>query len=83
MDPNSFSNSSYSCSSEDVDSVIKLTNEAFRATRSGDMGKEYPTLLCKSNANNLKVIKQTGKVASTQNCLVVELSSQRSLMLVS
>lgn len=54
-----------SARAEDVPGLVALANKVFRAPpRPGDMGKEFPVLLCADNVDNLLIYRDAGRVVS-------------------
>lgn len=49
---------------EELREVIDLSNKVFRGNSEGDMGKEYPLLFSPKNCENLRIIREDGKVVS-------------------
>jgi len=48
---------------DELEAVVALSNLVFRS-KGGDMGREYPTLFCPENAENLRIFLDDGKPVS-------------------
>ena len=49
---------------DELEAVIALSNAIFRSRREGDMGREFPTLFCEENCENLRIFLDDGKPVS-------------------
>ncbi|MCD6505215.1 GNAT family N-acetyltransferase [Candidatus Poribacteria bacterium] len=49
---------------DELEAVIALSNSVFRSRRDGDMGREFPTLFCEENCENLRIFLDDGKPVS-------------------
>lgn len=49
---------------KELEEVIALSNKVFRSNNEGDMSREYPLLFSPENCENLRIIKEEGKVVS-------------------
>ncbi|HEX29105.1 TPA: GNAT family N-acetyltransferase, partial [Candidatus Poribacteria bacterium] len=49
---------------DELEAVIALSNSVFRSRREGDMGREFPTLFCEENCENLRIFLDDGKPVS-------------------
>jgi GNAT superfamily N-acetyltransferase len=58
---------------EELSEIIELSNKVFRSELSGDMGKEFPLLFSPENCENLRIIKEDGKIVSLVGILFTDL----------
>ncbi|MGB9681774.1 MAG: GNAT family N-acetyltransferase [bacterium] len=58
---------------EELSEIIDLSNRVFRTEVTGDMKKEFPLLFSPENCENLRIIKEDGKVVSLVGILFTDL----------
>jgi predicted N-acetyltransferase YhbS len=53
-----------SCRPDEILELVELANRIFRGRRPGDMGAEYPLLICAENCEQLRVARADGRLVA-------------------